>query len=153
LTYLLVFNIRSFPVILILFTLSGTPTVAGQVSNQTLLQTNVEDRFRGRVFSAYVATLSLLLLIGTGLGSVLAAPLGVVLVLDVGCSLFLLAGIAALFLVKTSVVVSQHLSSPPVAARLFMLWQAFAAYGSKSLPQQKPLQTAEGSEESRRNET
>jgi MFS family permease len=98
LTYLLAFNIRSFPLILALFTLSGVPTVGNQVSTQTLLQTSVQDRLRARVFGAYVATLSLLLLVGTGLGSILAAPLGILPLLDLGCALFLLAGLVAFLL-------------------------------------------------------
>jgi Na+/melibiose symporter-like transporter len=98
LTYLLIFNTRSFPVILILFALSGTPTVGWQVSTQTLLQTSVEDRLRGRVFGAYVAILSFFLLIGTGIGSVLTVPFSIVTVLDIGCSLFLVAGVVALYL-------------------------------------------------------
>jgi hypothetical protein len=50
LTYLLAFNVRSFPLILALFTLSGVPTVGSQVSIQTLLQTSVQDRLRARVY-------------------------------------------------------------------------------------------------------
>ncbi|GCE09185.1 MFS transporter [Dictyobacter aurantiacus] len=98
LIYLLAFNVRSFPLILALFTLSGVPTVSNQVSTQTLLQTSVEDRLRARVFGAYVATLSLLLLVGTGLGSILAVPLGILPLLDLGCAFFLLASLAALLL-------------------------------------------------------
>lgn len=98
LTYLLAFNIRSFPLILALFTLSGVPTVSSQVSLQTLLQTSVEDHLRARVFGAYVATLSLFLLVGTGLGSILAAPLGILPLLDLGCALFFFAGLAAVLL-------------------------------------------------------
>jgi MFS family permease len=98
LAYLLAFNVRSFPLILALFTLSGVPTVGNQVSTQTLLQTSVQDRLRARVFGVYIATLSLLLLVGTGLGSILAAPLGILPLLDLGCALFLLAGLVAFLL-------------------------------------------------------
>jgi MFS family permease len=105
--YLLAFNTRSFPVILILFILSGIPTVGWQVGTQTLLQTNVQDRLRGRVLGAYVATLSLLLLVGTGIGSVLGAPLGIVLVLDIGCSLFIVAGTVALLISRASIATKQ----------------------------------------------
>lgn len=96
LLYLLIFNMRSFPIILIIFVLSGTPTVGWQISIQTLLQTTVEDQLRGRVFGAYVALLSLFLLIGTGLGSVLTVPLKVIPVLDLGCGFLLIAGSVAL---------------------------------------------------------
>lgn len=97
LTYLLVFNSRSFPLILLIFILSGTPAVGWQISTQTLIQTTAEERLRGRVFGAYGAILSLFLLIGTGLGSVLAVPLQVIPVLDIGCGFFLVAGTVALF--------------------------------------------------------
>jgi len=97
LTYLLVFNSRSFPLILLIFILSGTPTVGWQISTQTLIQTTTEERLRGRVFGAYGAILSLFLLVGTGLGSVLAVSLQIVPVLDIGCGLLLVACIVALF--------------------------------------------------------
>lgn len=110
LTYLLAFNVRSFPLILVLFVLSGIPTVSSQVSTQTLLQTSVEDRLRARVFGAYVATLSLLLLVGTGLGSALTAPFGILPALDLGCALFILAGlIARLRFVPTFATKTEHL--------------------------------------------
>ncbi|GHO86453.1 MFS transporter [Dictyobacter formicarum] len=91
LAYLWAFNSRSLIPILVLFVLSGTPNVGWHVSMQTLLQTEVEERLRGRVFGAYVSTLSLLLLIGNALGSVAAAPLGIVLILSIGSGFMLLA--------------------------------------------------------------
>jgi len=97
LTYLLVFNSRSFPLVLLIFILSGTPAIGWQISAQTLIQTTAEERLRGRVFGAYGAILSLFLLLGTGLGSVLAVSLQIVPVLDIGCALLLIAGIVALF--------------------------------------------------------
>lgn len=97
LTYLLVFNSRSFLLILLIFILSGTPGVGWQISAQTLIQTTAEERLRGRVFGAYGAILALFLLIGTGLGSALAVSLQIVPVLDIGCGLLLVAGIIALF--------------------------------------------------------
>jgi hypothetical protein len=66
-----------------------------------MLQTKVENRLRGGVFGAYVATLSLLLLIGTGVGSVSGGPAGIMPVLDIGCSLFIVAGTVTLVLFKT----------------------------------------------------
>ncbi|HLG63906.1 MAG TPA: MFS transporter [Ktedonosporobacter sp.] len=97
LTYLLVFNSRSFLLVLLIFILSGTPAIGWQISAQTLIQITAEERLRGRVFGAYGAILSLFLLLGTGLGSVLAVSLQIVPVLDIGCGLLLVAGIVALF--------------------------------------------------------
>jgi len=100
LAYLLAFSSRSSALALVLFVISGTPVVGWQVSAQTLLQTSVEERLRGRVFGAYVATLSLLLLVGTGLGSALVAPLGAVSVLTLECCIMLLAGVVAFVLMR-----------------------------------------------------
>lgn len=103
--YFAAFNVRLFPLILVLFTLSGLASASSQVSIQTLLQTSIDDHLRARVFGAYVATLSLLLLVGTGLGSILAVPLGILPLLDLGCVLFLLAGMTAFLLyIPTSVL-------------------------------------------------
>ena len=101
--YLLIFNNRSFPLVLALFIVSGVPTMGWQISIQTLLQTQVEDRLRGRVFGAYVTTLSLLLLIGTAIGSTLATPFGTILVLNIGSGFFILGAIIALLLLKKPV--------------------------------------------------
>jgi len=108
--YLLIFNNHSFPLILALFIISGVPTMGWQISIQTLLQTQVEDRLRGRVFGAYVTTLSLLLLIGTAIGSTLATPFGTILVLNIGCSFFILGAIIALLLLKRPMGTAQQQS-------------------------------------------
>ena len=65
------------------------------VGAQTLLQKWVPDSYRGRVFGAYETTQALLLLVGIGLAAALAAPLGVVVVLSVVGTLYILAGAVA----------------------------------------------------------
>lgn len=108
LTYLLAFRSQSFALSLVMFVISGTPVVGWQVSAQTLLQTTVEERLRGRVFGAYVAILSLLLLIGTALGSVLVAPLGAMSVLTLECCIMLLAGVVAFVFMRSPLAVRQQ---------------------------------------------
>lgn len=111
LTYLLAFRSQSFAPVLVLLAISGTPVVGWQVSVQTLLQTTVEERLRGRVFGAYVATLALMLLVGTALGSVLVAPIGTVSVLTLESCIMLLAGVVAFVLMRNPPKVSQQSST------------------------------------------
>lgn len=92
LVYIAAFDVQSLPASLPLFLLAGIPAMGWQVSTQTALQQLVADQVRGRVFGSYIMTTSLLLLIGTGLGSVLASQVNILLVLNLGCVFFVLAG-------------------------------------------------------------
>ena len=92
---LAMFNLAVLPLVLGFGVLAGVTTVGWFVASQTLLQTWVPDRYRGRVFGAHETTQALLLLVGMGLAAVLADPLGAVPVLSVVGALYTLTGVVA----------------------------------------------------------
>lgn len=79
-----------------LFILVGVPGVGALVGTQTVFQSIVEDRFRGRVFGAQLAAGSLMILLGMILSGVLGARLGPVLLLNIQGSSYFLSGVLAL---------------------------------------------------------
>lgn len=102
LLFLVVIHAASLPVALVLLALIGVPVVGLIVSIQTLLQTSVDDSFRGRVFGTYSATVALVTMIGMGAAGTLGDVLGVLPMLSVGSGLFIVAGVAALFTIPRS---------------------------------------------------
>ena len=90
---LLIAHTRSFPLIICLFGIAGTVLVGFYVSAQTLLQSQVSDVYRGRVFGAYNTTQSSLLLVGIGIATVFGDWLGSVFVISIAGCCYALAGI------------------------------------------------------------
>jgi MFS family permease len=80
---LAMFNIGSLPLTLALLPVSGAAVVGLYTGLQTLLQTSVEDEYRGRVFGAYGTTNSLLGLAGMGLGGALGDLIPVIVLLNI----------------------------------------------------------------------
>ena len=80
----------------LLFVMVGVPGAGMQVSKQTLFQTLVEDRLRGRVFGAIQAVSALMLLVGIILAGLLGDRLGPVLLLNIQGSIYFLTGVLAL---------------------------------------------------------
>ncbi len=72
------------------------------VSEQTLLQSNVADQYRGRVFGALGTTEALLILVGMGLAGLLGDIFDVVPLLNVAGMLWLVAGVVALTMLPTN---------------------------------------------------
>ncbi len=98
--FLVIANVPNIPVILIVQLALG-PAIAGWLaSQQTLLQTSVADRYRGRLFGAVGATASLMGLLGVGLGSVLGQIVGLVPVFNLSALLYAAAGVIALLLLQ-----------------------------------------------------
>jgi MFS family permease len=112
---LAIFNFRSLPIALVLFVLAGFPVVGFFVSLTTLLQTNVPDQYRGRVFGAFGTTIALMTLLGMGIASALGDLLGTSLMLNIVASLNVLAGLLA-FLLLQSVVAKRRLAIEPEIA-------------------------------------
>ena len=77
---------------LALMVLVGLPFAAIGVGRVTLVQTAVEDAFRGRVFGSLAAVNGLSTLVGAGLAGALGDRLGIVAVLTVDGAAFLLGG-------------------------------------------------------------
>lgn len=98
---LLGFNVPVFSLMLILVSLLGITAVAAMTSQSTLLQKNVPDQYRGRIFGAFGSSAALLGLAGTALGGLAGDSLGIVPVLNLSAALAVLAGITALILLRT----------------------------------------------------
>lgn len=93
-------NFPVFYVALILIALAGIPAMAWMISEQTLLQGCVEDRYRGRIFGTYATTVALMTLLGMGFGSIAGDALGAILTLSISAVLYVIAGIAALVMFR-----------------------------------------------------
>ncbi|HEX5416901.1 MAG TPA: MFS transporter [Chloroflexota bacterium] len=99
-TGLIIFALVSMtviPVILILVAMIGVAVVAFVIRLQTLLQTSVEDAYRGRVLGAYNATQSALLLLGMGLAGALGGIVGPVPTLEMAGLLYAVGGVVTAF--------------------------------------------------------
>ena len=88
------------PAALLLKLLQGVPIMGLFVSIDTLLQRSVADRYRGRIFGAYGAISALTMLFGQAVASLLGDQVGVVPVLDGMGTMYLLAGVCALLLLR-----------------------------------------------------
>jgi MFS family permease len=86
------------PVALVLIGLAGAPLIGFYIGMQTVLQSSVPDRFRGRVFGAYATTVAFATLIGEGVGSLLGDRLGIVPAFTLAGSFELLAALVAFIL-------------------------------------------------------
>lgn len=92
--------IPGFTLALVLFVLVGLPGAAYSASISTLLQNQVQDEYRGRVFGALSTTMSLLVLVGMGFASVAGDILGIVPVINVQGFGYVLAGILAWLILR-----------------------------------------------------
>lgn len=98
---LIIFITVSFPtltVVLPALLIVGIPAIVSFVSVQTLLQQQTEDAFRGRVFGAFGTTITLLMLIGSGIGGALADRLGGAVLMGGSGIIYVLAGLLAVAL-------------------------------------------------------
>jgi MFS family permease len=105
---------RFFPSLVLaaaLFILAGIPGVGMATGANTLLQTEAADQFRGRVFGAFNTTTSLLLMIGLLVAGALGDRLGVLPVLNLQGSMYVLSGVIALIWLgttKASAALKEH---------------------------------------------
>ena len=110
---LMIFNYPFFlsgiALALCLIAVAGLPVSALQAGLLTLFQTNVEDKYRGRIFGTYGTTVALLNLVGMGLAAVLGDPLGIVPVINVQGVAYVVAGMVGLVLLRQQI----GLASPP----------------------------------------
>ncbi len=86
------------PVALVMIGLAGAPVVGFFIGMQTVLQSSVPDRYRGRVFGAYATTVAFTTLFGQGVGSLLGDRLGVVPIFTLAGVFDLLAALVAFIL-------------------------------------------------------
>jgi MFS family permease len=98
--FFVVVNVPVIPVILVMWLALG-PAVAGWLaSQQTLIQTSVEDPYRGRFFGAVSTIASMMALAGISIGSALGEVVGVVPILNVAGLLYASAGVLALVVLR-----------------------------------------------------
>lgn len=107
---LAIFNYPAFfpgiAIALVLFVMVGLPSAAFGASYSTLLQSIVEDEYRGRIFGALNTTFALLMLGGMGLASVAGDVLGIVPVINIQGYGYVLAGVLALALLRRVQMIS-----------------------------------------------
>jgi MFS family permease len=101
---LAIFNTPAlFPAFLVsfgLFVLVGVPGLAYSTGLTSLQQAVTPDAYRGRVSSTFFTTSGMLLLVGALVASTLGDHLGVVLVLNIQGSVYILAGVLVLALLS-----------------------------------------------------
>lgn len=119
---LVMFNFPSLLLTLTLFPVAGAAVVGLYTGLQTLLQTGVEDRYRGRIFGAYGTTTALLTLVGMGLGGVLGDIVAVPLLLNLAGSLYILSGVVARIVLRDAAAVESGIAEAegretPIAPR------------------------------------
>ena len=90
------FFVGGIELALVLMVIVGLPVAAYGAGLGTLLQTALEDRYRGRLVGAFETTFALTLLVGTGLAGVLGDVLGVLPMLYVQSAVYTLAGVVVL---------------------------------------------------------
>lgn len=91
-------NVPLLPLVLTLAAAMGVVAVCWLASQQTILQTNVEDDYLGRAFGAFATANALTLLLGTLSAGALAALAGIVPLLNSSAILYSGAGLLALIL-------------------------------------------------------
>lgn len=96
--------IPSLIIVMILFALVGIPGTGGMVSFNTLLQTAVDDRLRGRVFGTFMAAGGMLILAGMVLAGAIGDQLGPVLMLNIQGSVYALSGVLALLALSSTIL-------------------------------------------------
>ncbi len=89
------------PVVFICTALSGAPVVFFYVAVYTLLQRSAEDRYRGRVFGAYLNNNTVLLLIGLFTSSFLGDHIGIRHTMYLSGLFYFLAGVVAFVLLRS----------------------------------------------------
>jgi Na+-transporting NADH:ubiquinone oxidoreductase subunit NqrB len=79
-----------------LMILVGIPTASVYAARTTILQTHVEDTYRGPVFGSLGTTAALLTLVGTGIAGAMGDVLGPIALLNIQGSAYVVAGLFAL---------------------------------------------------------
>ena len=95
LMFVVAYNVPSLPLVLGIATLAGFPATGFFVNAHTLIQSNVVDEYRGRVFGALGTTNALLSLCALGISGAMSDHFGVRPVLNVVVGLWLLTTIVA----------------------------------------------------------
>jgi MFS family permease len=95
---LIMYNASALIWPMVILFLIGLPAMGAQISSNTLFQRTVSDLFRGRVFGAFGATVAFLMMMGQALATALGDSIGIVVMLNVGACLYILAGCIAMWM-------------------------------------------------------
>jgi MFS family permease len=99
---------------LVLIAVVGIPGVASNAARQTLIQADVEDRYRGRVFGALGTTAAALMLVATFVAGAIGEAVGPIAMLNVQGGAYVVSGIAVLLLLTPAVNAARR---PTAASR------------------------------------
>ncbi|WP_085505180.1 MFS transporter [Thalassobacillus devorans] len=94
--FLLIFNIPILLVVILLNILLGIPNIMYSVRLETLLQEYVPKNYLSRVFGSYQTTVSLMMIFGMGLASILPNIIGIINTLNIAGSMFLAVAVITL---------------------------------------------------------
>ncbi len=97
-------NIAVLPIVLPIITLCGIAVIGFFVSMLTLLQSNVADAYRGRIFGALNTLQAITMLFGMILASGLGDRLGIIPLLEMDAGFNILAGILAFIMIRKGTV-------------------------------------------------
>ena len=97
---LVMFNNPVLLFAMIILCLTGILAIGASVTSTTMLQNGVSNDYLGRIFGAYGMIAALMALVGQGSASVLADRWGVVVLLNIGGGLYVLAGLIPLVMLK-----------------------------------------------------
>jgi predicted MFS family arabinose efflux permease len=89
------FNIPNLPANLVFFMLAGPPVIALNTGIMTLMQTRVEDRFRGRLFGVFGTIVSLTIVVGQVIASAVGGALGPQILMTIGGGIMAATGVVA----------------------------------------------------------
>jgi len=106
---------------LVLIVLVGIPSVAASSGGQTLIQRDVPDRYRGRVFAALGTTSAALMLVATLIAGVVGETVGPIAMLNVQGAAYVVSGVVVLVLLAPARLARaargrDPLQPPPVSA-------------------------------------
>ena len=99
---LVIANFPVLPVVLPVITICGVAVIGFFVSMITLLQSNVSDEYRGRIFGALNTVQAIAMLFGMILASGLGDRIGIIPMLELDACFNILAGILAFFLIRNA---------------------------------------------------
>lgn len=97
---LVIANFPVLPVVLPVITICGAAVIGFFVSMITLLQSNVSDEYRGRIFGALNTVQAIAMLFGMILASGLGDRIGITPMLELDAGFNILAGILAFFMIR-----------------------------------------------------
>ena len=97
----IMYRSASLPVVFLLTFLSSVLSIGSRVAMPTMLQEQVADAYRGRVFGTLDMASSLLMLVGVGGAGLMGERIGIVPVLSFGAGIMIVAGLLSFLLPRT----------------------------------------------------